>query len=205
MIFRRSPDVFRGCLALARETTIATELVYAGRVVNLRVDTVRLEDGRIAKREIIEHRGAVALVPIDEKGDVVLVRQYRKAADKELLEIPAGTLEAGEDPLACAHRELQEETGLQASTVELMTSFYPVPGYSTEYIRIYLAKGLQPASKGGDEDEDIEVVKIPPAQALRMIDSGEICDGKTIIGLLTWARYQDKRGGPDDHRRAERD
>ncbi len=172
---------------MSAEISLSSERIYQGRVINLRVDTVRLEDGKVSKREIIEHRGAVALVPIDENGDILLVKQYRRAADRELLEIPAGTLEVGEDPLACAHRELEEETGFRASQMELLTAFFPVPGYSTEFIRLYLATGLQVATKGGDEDEDIEVVPTSLTQALDMIKSGEICDGKSIIGLLLYA------------------
>lgn len=170
------------------EVALSSERVYQGRVINLRVDTVQLDDGKVSTREIVEHRGAVALVPIDEEGNVLLVKQYRRAADRELLEIPAGTLEIGEDPLDCARRELQEETGFSATTLESLTAFYPVPGYSTEFIRVYVAAGLQPALKGGDDDEEIEVVPTPFPRALEMIATGEICDGKTIIGLLTYLR-----------------
>lgn len=175
---------------MSTEVTISTEHIYEGRVIKVRVDTVRLGNGKVSKREIVDHRGAVALVAIDENDRVLLVRQYRKAADKELLEIPAGTLEAGEDPLACAHRELAEETGFSASRIERLTGFFPVPGYSTEFLHVYAATGLQPAAGSADEDEDIEVVPTPLARALDMVVSGEICDGKSIVGLLLYARLK---------------
>jgi ADP-ribose pyrophosphatase len=181
---------------MGTETTISTERLYDGRVLNLRLDVVRLEDGKTTRREIIEHRGAVALVAIDDDANVLLVRQFRKAAEKPMLEIPAGTLEVGEEPLACAQRELQEETGFSATIIDRLTSFYPSPGYCTEIIHVFAASGLQPANRGGDEDEDIEVVPVPFSRALEMIENGEICDGKSIIGLLTYARLGTTKGVP---------
>jgi len=174
-----------------REVTIASRRLYEGRIVNLRVDTVRLEDGRITEREIVEHRGAVAVVALDEDDNVLLVRQFRKPTERELLEIPAGTLEEGEEPASCARRELAEETGYQAGLLEPMGGFYSSPGFCTEYIHLYLATDLSPSSARAEYDEAIELIRVPLPEALRMIGRGEICDAKTIVGLLSaWARRQ---------------
>ncbi|MCL5266211.1 MAG: NUDIX hydrolase [Chloroflexi bacterium] len=173
---------------MGTEITLSSDRVYEGRVIHLRVDTVRLADGGLTKREIVEHRGAVALVAVGQDDNVLLVKQYRKAAGKDLLEIPAGTLELGENPLDCAQRELQEETGHKAARIEPLTGFYPCPGYSTEFIHVYVATGLQPSVAEHDDDEDIEVVPVPFPEALKMVGSGEICDAKSIIGLLAYAR-----------------
>ena len=173
---------------MGTEVTLSSERIYEGRVIHLRVDTVRLPDGGLTRREIIEHRGAVALVAVDENDNVLLVRQFRKAAEQDLLEIPAGTLEPGENPLDCAQRELQEETGYRADWIDPLTGFYPCPGYSTEFIHVYVATGLHPSAAEHDDDEDIEVVRTPLNKALEMFGSGEICDAKSIVGLLAYAR-----------------
>jgi len=170
---------------MTEEKTVSSDRVYEGRVLNLRVDTVQLDESKTTRREIVEHRGAVALVPMDADGSVLLVRQFRKAVERVMLEIPAGTLEIGEDPLQCAQRELEEETGYRAANIRQIGGFYPSPGYCTEYIHIFLATGLTPSPRRGDDDEDIEVEVVPFFKALEMIDRGEICDGKSIIGLLT--------------------
>ncbi|MEA3459549.1 MAG: NUDIX hydrolase [Chloroflexota bacterium] len=174
---------------MSQEVTTSSRRVYEGRVVSLRVDTVRLDNGRTTEREIVEHRGAVAMVALDEDDNVLLVRQFRKPAERELLEIPAGTLEPGEGPLACAKRELREEVGCRAEHMEEVDTFYTSPGFCTERIHLYLATGLIPAPSPSEEDEAIEVVKVPLAEALATVKSGEIADAKTIIGLLTiWAK-----------------
>ncbi|HIC94715.1 MAG TPA: NUDIX hydrolase [Anaerolineae bacterium] len=174
-----------------KEVTLASRRLYEGRIVNLRVDTVRLEDGRVTEREIVEHRGAVAVVALDGDGNVLLVRQFRKPAERELLEIPAGTLEAEEEPASCARRELAEETGYRAGHLEPMGGFYSSPGFCTEYIHLYLATDLSPSPARAEYDEAIELVRVPLSEALRMIGRGEICDAKTIVGLLSaWARRQ---------------
>jgi ADP-ribose pyrophosphatase len=167
------------------EATVASQRVYEGRLINLRIDTIRLENGRLVKREIVEHPGAVAIVALDEDDSVILVRQFRKAAERELLEIPAGTLEAGEEPMACAHRELKEETGYRAERLEPIGSFYPSPGYCTECIRLYLATGLQKGQSAPEGDELIRTTKVPLSEIPAMVSRGEICDGKTIAGLLS--------------------
>jgi ADP-ribose pyrophosphatase len=175
---------------LSTEVTLSSERLYEGRVVNLRLDTVRLDDGTVTKREIVEHGEAVAIVPIDGAGHVLLVRQYRKPIEQELLEIPAGGVDPGEDATACAERELQEETGYRAGRLQRLGGFFSSPGFTSEYLHVYLATdlvpstGAQPCAPTADDDEAIELVRLSVAQALDMIASGEICDAKTIIGLL---------------------
>jgi ADP-ribose pyrophosphatase len=167
-----------------REELVSSRRIYEGRVVNLRVDTVRLSNGRATEREIVEHQGSVAIVALDEEDDVLLVNQFRAAVGRALLEIPAGTLEAGEEAEACALRELQEETGYVAGHIEELYVFYTSPGFSNERIWLYLATNLEPGSQDMESDENIEVVKLPLDKALEMISFAEICDGKTILGLI---------------------
>lgn len=166
------------------ETTIAGERIYTGRVVSLRLDTVVLPNGHRYQREIVEHRGAVAIAAVDETGQVLMVRQYRHAAGKTLLELPAGTLEVGEDPRHCAERELEEETGFRARKWEFLASFYTSPGFCTELLHVYLASELEQGEAATEEDEQIEVSRLSLAEAAKLITSGEICDAKTIAGLL---------------------
>ena len=169
---------------MSPEVTLSSERLYEGRIVNLRLDTVRLDDGTVTKREIVEHGEAVAIVPIDGEGHVLLVRQYRKPIEQELLEIPAGGVDPGEDTTACAERELQEETGYRAGKLQRLGGFFSSPGFTSEYLHVYLATDLTPSRLTADDDEAIELVRLPVPQALGMIASGEICDAKTIIGLL---------------------
>ncbi len=171
------------------EPTIASRLIYRGRVAALRVDQVRLPSGRIGHREIIEHPGAAAVVAVTDDDQVVLVRQYRKAVERTLLEIPAGTLDPGESPLQCAHRELAEETGLRASSMTPLVAFIPSPGILTETIAIFLARGLSPVTGTLDlEEEGLHLVRVPRAQIPALIDAGEIRDAKSLIGLLLVSR-----------------
>jgi len=167
-----------------REACISSRRVYNGRIVALRVDEVELPNGRHTVREVLEHPGAVAIVPVDDDGQVVLVRQFRYATGQSLLEIPAGTLTRGEDPIKAAERELREETGLEAERVSLLAEFYPSPGVSTEYMWVFLAQGLRPADGHSEEDEFIEVVRQPLLAVRGLIDSRQIRDAKSIIGLL---------------------
>jgi len=171
------------------ELRVSSKRIYDGHIVNLRVDEVKLENGKTAKREIVEHRGATAIVPILEDGRVVLVRQYRYAAATELLEIPAGTLEPDEAPENCARRELEEETGFKCREIKKMMEIFLAPGYSTEKIHIYLATGLSEAKMRLEEDERINVEKVPISTALEMVSSGKIQDAKTISGLYVAARF----------------
>lgn len=170
------------------ETIIQSETVYDGRVVRLLLHDVRLPDGQMGRREIVQHPGAVALVALDEKQQVLLVRQFRLAANRIMLEVPAGTLEPGEDPLACARRELQEETGYRPAEIEALGGIYVAPGYTTEYIHLFLASGLHYEPLQGDADEFIELERVKLDEALAMIEDGRIEDGKTIAALLRVAR-----------------
>lgn len=162
--------------------------IYSGRVVGLSLLDVTLPNGEPGKREMIRHPGAVAIVALDEQERVLLVRQYRIAADKILREIPAGTLKPGEDPLLCAARELQEETGYRPGTLRSIGGIYPAPGYTTEYIHLYIARDLIHDPLPMDDDEFIEVERLPLAEVLALVDSGEICDAKSVAGLLRTAR-----------------
>ena len=166
------------------EQTLHSELIYEGKIINLRVDTVALPSGKKTKREIVEHAGCTAIVAIDSENNVLLVRQYRKAAEKMLLEIPAGLIEPGEKPLDCARRELEEETGFSAEKWEELSFFYTSPGFTTEYIFLYLATDLKPAKRDPDDDENIELVRVPLKKATELIASREVCDAKSIAGLL---------------------
>jgi ADP-ribose pyrophosphatase len=169
---------------VSREHTLHSERIYEGRLVSLRVDTVELPSGRQTKREIVEHGGCAAIVAMDTGGEVLLVRQFREAVAEDLLEIPAGKLESGEEPLRCARRELEEETGFGADTWRELGFFYTTPGFCTEGMHVFLATGLRPATREPDEDEIIDVVRTPASEVPGLIASGEIRDAKSIAGLL---------------------
>lgn len=166
------------------EKITSTKRVYDGKVINFRVDSVLTQNGTPSQREIIEHRGAIAVVPMLDKETVVLVRQYRAAACAALLEIPAGTRDPDEDLLICAHRELAEEINYKAAKMTKLFHSYQAPGYSTEVIHTFLAYGLEPTEGHTDEDEFIEIVKMPLKKAIDLISSGDIQDAKSIAGLL---------------------
>ena len=169
---------------MAAEIRLSGETVFEGKIVNVRVDTVGLRNGGRAIREVVEHRPAVVLVPIDPDGNMVLVRQYRYPAGETLLEAPAGIIEESETPLACAQRELQEETGYRARHLKALGSFWTTPGFSDELMYGYVATGLEPSRLEPDDDEDITVERIPPSQVTELIQRGEIRDAKTIAALL---------------------
>lgn len=166
------------------EPTIESRRPFSGELVNLRVDIVRLPNGRLASREVVEHSDCVSVVPVDENGNVILVRQYRKPIEQFLLEVPAGGIVAGEDPKEAARRELSEETGYHATTLKELGRFWTSPGFCTEGMYAYLATGLTPGARRLDEDENIEQIEIPLCKVPSMIISGEICDGKSIVSLL---------------------
>jgi ADP-ribose pyrophosphatase len=166
------------------EEIIKSEYLYRGRVVTLRLDQVRLPTQQIVAREIVEHRGAVVIVALDARKRVLLVRQYRPGAGSELLEIPAGTLEANEDPAFCAARELKEETGYHAAQWQALGHFYSSPGICTEKMYLFLVRRLTRGTAAPEEDELIRAEFAPLNRALKMIERGEIVDAKTIVGLL---------------------
>lgn len=163
---------------------IASRRVHQGWV-GLRIDTLRYESGREGAIEVVEHPGGVTLVALDEQGRLLFVRQYRHPAGRELLELPAGTLDPGEDPEACAVRELQEETGYRPARIERIGGFYLAPGYCTEYQHVYLCTDLVESRLEGDE-ETIRVQRIEPAEALRLVTAGAIEDAKTVGALLLY-------------------
>ena len=175
------------------ERVLESKRIHDGKIVNLRIDTVRLPDGHEATREVVEHAQAVAVVPVDAEGRVVFVRQYRLPVEAVLLEVPAGSLDPGEDPEVAAQRELQEETGFRAGRLERLTGFWVAPGYCTEYIHVYLAQELTEDRLEADDDELIEVETLSLDEALARIDSGEIEDAKSICGLLQYARRAGSR------------
>ena len=154
----------------------------------MRVDEVRFENGTVGIREVVEHLGAAAIVPILKGGEVILVRQYRYSIGSDLLEIPAGTLKANEAPEECAVRELEEETGYRCEEISKMTECYVAPGYSTEKIHIYLAKRLTKTETKMEEDESISLERYRFSEALEKIRTGEIRDAKSIVGLQAAAR-----------------
>lgn len=166
------------------ERGLTQESVFRGKMLKIRVDTVALPNGEIAQREIVEHPGAVAMIPVTDDGKVVLVRQFRYPINRVTLELPAGKLEWGEEPEATAARELAEETGLQAGHLERLTEVVVTPGYSNEKIVIYKATGLTKIEALCEADEFIDIVEMPLAEAIAMVKRGEILDAKTVVGLL---------------------
>jgi ADP-ribose pyrophosphatase len=168
-----------------KERMLGTENIYQGRRINLHVDRVVLPNGRETTREIADYPNSVGIVALDKDDNVLLVRQYRHAVGKTLLEIPAGGMEAGESPRESALRELEEESGYTAERIEQIGGVYAAPGYSTEFLHIFLATDLKPGPSRNDEDEYIEVAPVPMVRVPNLISSGELCDGKSIIGLLT--------------------
>lgn len=168
-----------------REIPVSSEPIYNGRILDVQRWQVTCPNGNLAAREIVVHKGAAAVVPVYEDGTTLLVRQHRVAVDRVTLEIPAGKLDsANEDPLDCAVRELEEETGLKAERMTLLTSLLTTPGFCTEKIGIYLAQGLSQGNTHPDEDEFLGLVRIPLDEAIAMVMRGEIRDSKTICGLM---------------------
>jgi ADP-ribose pyrophosphatase len=186
------------------ERVVDSNTIYRGKYLTFRIDTVERTDGSRAEREIVGHPGAVAIVAFDGEDRLLMVRQYRAPAGRTLLEIPAGTLDidpdtgAIEDPALAAPRELEEETGYRAGSLELLTSFWTAPGFATELMHLYLATDLVPADDGRlgpDEDERLELERVPWADAIAAVDRGEIADAKSIAGLLWLDRLRRAAGG----------
>lgn len=171
------------------EKTMKSERIYEGKIVNLRIDTVELPDKKYSKREIVEHPGAVGIIPITEDGSIILVEQYRKPVEKKLIEIPAGKIEINEEPKETAIRELIEETGYKAGKMEYILEFYTSPGFTNEKIYLFLATELEYVEENPGEDEYIQVKKTPIEKLVDMIDKGEIIDSKTIISIYFAMKY----------------
>ena len=177
-----------------RATHGTARTAYAGRLLTVQVETVQTPAGQSIELEMVRHPGAAAIVPLLSEIDgpdpeVLLIRQYRYAARGVIWEIPAGVLEPGEEPEACARRELLEETGASASEVRHLTTIYTTPGFTDERIHLFLATGIQIAQPDHQPDEHIEVAARPMSSALEMIRDGEIVDSKTIAGLLYVAGF----------------
>jgi len=167
-----------------RPKVVASQEIFKGRVFSVRVDTVEDQDGKRHKLDIVEHPGSFAIAPLRAPGRLTLVRQYRHAAGGDLWEIPAGTAEKDEDCEAGARRELREETGYTADSLEQLCSVYPTPGYCTERVHIYAARGLHAGAQALEEDERIDVREVSFEEAWAMQASGQIIDMKTVLSLL---------------------
>lgn len=168
------------------EKTLTSKLLHKGRHFNFKTDEIQLPSGKTTTRDIIDHPGAVAIVPILDDGRVLLVKQYRYTTGKELLEIPAGTLEKGEAPDNCARRELKEETGYTAGSMKKILAMYMAPGYSNEVIHLYFATALKAGEPRAEEDEDISLEVYSADELLDGIEKNTIEDAKTIAGVLIY-------------------
>ena len=166
------------------EPTISSRHIYSGRIIDVRVDTVRLQNGRESTREIVDHAPSICVVPVDADRNVLMVRQYRKPVDQFLLEVPAGGIEEGETPEEATRRELQEEIGHTTDNLLPLSAFWLAPGWCSEYMYAFLATGLQPAALDSDEDEFIEVVRVPLSEVVDIIASGQVQDAKSVASLL---------------------
>lgn len=176
------------------EQLLSSRRVFQGRIIGVRVDEVELATGRRAGREVVEHPGAVAIVPVLDDGALVLVRQYRHAVGRELLELPAGTREPGEPTDRTAARELQEETGYRAAVWELLTRFFVSPGWCNEELLIYRASGLTAVERALEDDEIVAVTAVRPSEIPGLMRDGMIADAKTVTGLLVHLESQRRQG-----------
>jgi ADP-ribose pyrophosphatase len=175
--------------ALAEET-LSSRKIFEGRALKLRVDSVRLPGGKETTREIVEHDDCVAIVALDEADNILLVRQFRKPVEKDLLEIPAGGIDPGEGPEDAVRREMREETGFLPQKVEKLGGFYSSPGFCTEYLHLYLATDLVESPLKAEDSEGITLVHVPLKEVRGLIASGAIVDAKSIAGLLAFLEYQ---------------
>ncbi|QQZ10960.1 NUDIX hydrolase [Heyndrickxia vini] len=167
------------------EKTLKTEKIFEGKVVHLQVDEVELPNGKTSKREIIKHPGAVAVLAVTNQNKIILVEQFRKPMDKAIIEIPAGKLEPGEEPIITAARELEEETGYECEALEHIISFYTAPGFADEILHLYFAKGLKKKEhpKSADEDEFVELMEVTLEEAVKLVEQQKICDAKTAYAI----------------------
>jgi len=162
---------------------LSSETVYRGRSLSVRRDRVRFPNGHVAELEVVDHPDSIALVPIDEGGRIWFVRQYRHPPGQSMLELPAGTLSADEDPRACAVRECREEIGMSPARLTLLGACYLAPGYSTEYMHFFLAQGLTPAPLPPDADEVLEIERLTLVEVEALLRQGELPDAKSVAGL----------------------
>jgi len=172
------------------EETLSTQVIFEGRILKLRVDTVRTSDGRQSTREVIEHAACIVVIAVDADDNILLVKQYRSALEKELLEIPAGGIDKGENAEAAVIREMREETGFRPQKVARLGGFYSTPGYCDEYLYLYLAPDLTHDPLSAEDTAGIEVVRVPVTQVPELINSGKIEDAKSVAGLLIYLEYR---------------
>lgn len=173
------------------EKTIRSERIYEGKIINLKVDEVDLPNGRTSKRELIEHPGAVAILALTADNKIIMVEQYRKALERSIIEVPAGKLEKGETPETTAMRELEEETGYTADSLELIQSFSTSPGFADEVVHLFFAEGLHKSESGAvtDDDEFVELMEVTIQEAEEMMKDNRIYDAKTAFAVL-WAKQR---------------
>lgn len=167
------------------EKTIKSEKIFSGKIISLQIDDVELPNGKHSKRELIKHPGAVAVIAITDEGKIVMVEQYRKALERDVVEIPAGKLEKGEEPALCAKRELEEETGYVCKSLDWLISFYTSPGFADEIVHLYVARGLEKKEDAAppDEDEFVTLVELTLEEALQYIEERKIYDAKTAYAV----------------------
>jgi len=175
------------------EEILSTEVIFEGRILKLRVDTVRTVDGRKSTREVVEHAACIAVIVVDADDNILLVRQYRRAIDQELLEIPAGGIDEGESIEEAVVREMREETGFRPQKVVRLGGFYSTPGFCDEYLYLYLATDLVSDPLSAEDTPGIEVVRVPVSQVPELVNSGKIEDSKSIAGLLFYLEYRRSR------------
>jgi ADP-ribose pyrophosphatase len=169
---------------LKPEKRVSTQQIYQGRALNVRVDTVQKAGGTKTTREVVEHSDCIAAVALDQQDNVLLVRQFRHAVDRFLLEIPAGGIDPGEEPIDAVRRELQEEIGYFPRKIDKLGGFYATPGYGTEYLHCFVATDLVTARLVAEDTDDIELVRVSSDEIPQLIASGEICDAKSVAALL---------------------
>lgn len=167
------------------EKTLSSEKIFSGKIISLQVDEVELPNGRTSKREIVKHPGAVAILPITDENKIVMVEQFRKPLERVIVEIPAGKLEKGEEPIHTAMRELEEETGYVSESLEWLISFYTSPGFADEIVHVYVAKGLSKKENAAslDEDEFVNILEVTLEDALEMVKEQRIYDAKTVYAI----------------------
>lgn len=171
---------------MSGHSVVWSDYAFEGKLINVRVDTVEIPGAGQREREIVEHPGAVAVLPVLEDGRVVLVRQYRPAVERSLLEVPAGTMEAGESPEETARRELTEETGYSGGALRWLVEFFVSPGWCNEKLSVYVAEGIAAGEQSLEDDEQIEIEAVGRSDVVRLILSGDIGDAKTLVALTSY-------------------